>query len=154
MTICSCIEKAWRKRLRVSLKFYGVTAWLTNNCNTIITQYSKMSDFFLMFACSNFPFHASVIMIYCSILLLRWTQLCLLLTLSKSVFFELPVLVPFVLYLIRLLSAGVSLNCVSRIQYKCSFFWPWENQYMVHGFDSISITQFPAMICSVSLKVP
>ena len=68
------------------MKFYGVTAWLTNNCNAIITQYSKMSDFFLMFACSNFPFHASVIMIYCSILLLRWIQLCLLLTLSKSVF--------------------------------------------------------------------
>ena len=26
----------------------------------------------------------------------------------------------------------------------------WENQYTVHGIDSISIAQFPAMICSVS----
>ena len=35
---------------------------------------------------------------------------------------------------------------------KCSFFWPWENEYIVNGFDSISITQFPAMICSVSAE--
>ena len=72
--------------------------------------------------------------------------------LSKSMFFELPVLISLALYLIRSVSAEVSLNCISRIRFKCSFFWPWENQYMVHGFDSISITQFPAMICSVSAE--
>ena len=72
-----------------------------------------------------------------------------LLTLSKSMFFELAVLIPLLLYLIRSVSAEVSLNCISCIRFRCSFFWPWENQYMVHGFDSISIAQFPAMICSV-----
>ena len=116
---------------------------------------------FLIFACNNFPFRAFVTMIYwwftdlqkcCWILLLHWIQLGLLLTLSKSMFFELPVLIPLVLYLIRSVSADVSLNCISRILFKCSFLWLWENQYMVRGFDSISITQFPTMICSVSAK--
>ena len=55
--------------------------------------------------------------------------------------FELPVLIPLLLCLIRSVSAEVSLNCISRILFKCSFFWAWGNQYMVHDFDSISITQ-------------
>ena len=47
---------------------------------------------------------------------------------------------------------SVTLSCIPRIQFRCSFFWRLENQYMVHGFDSISIAQFPAMICSVSAE--
>ena len=89
---------------------------------------------------------------HCWILLLHWIQLCSLLTLSKSMFFELPVLIPLVLYLIRSVSAEVSLNCISRIRFKCSFFWPWENQYMVDGFDSISTAQFSAIICAASAE--
>ena len=50
------------------------------------------------------------------------------------------------------MSAEGPLNCISRIRFRCSFFWPWENQDMVHGFDSISTAQFPAMICSVSAE--
>ena len=84
-------------------------------------------------------------------MLLHWIQLCLLLTLL-SMFFELPVFIPLVLYLIRSVSAEISQDFISRIRFKCSFLWPWENQYMVHGFDSISITQFPAMICSISAE--
>ena len=41
---------------------------------------------------------------------------------------------------------------VYHVALKCSFFWHWENQYMVHGFDSISIAQFPAMIWSVKAE--
>ena len=85
----------------------------------------------------------------CWILLLHWIQLCLPLALSKSIFFELLVLIHLVLYLIHLVSAEVSLNCISRIRFRCSFFWPWENQYMVHGFNSTSNAQFPAIIWSV-----
>ena len=124
----------------------------------ILPNISRCLILFLMFACNNFPFRAFVTMIYRTstevllILLLHWIQLCPLLTLSKSMFFELPVLIPLVLYLIRSVSAEVSLNCISRIRFKCSFFWPWENQYTVHGFDSISITQFSAIICSVSAE--
>ena len=114
---------------------------------------------FLMFTCNNFPFHAFVTMIY-------WTSTKVLLNLFAppdsaelsldfeqiNVFFALPVSIPLVLYLIHLVLAEVSLNCISRIRFKCSFFWPWKNQYMVLGLDSISITQFPAMICSFSAE--
>ena len=65
---------------------------------------------------------------------------------SKSMFFELLVLIPLVLYLIHSGWAEVSLNFVSRIRFKCSFLWRSEYQCMVHGFDSITITQFPAMM--------
>ena len=61
-------------------------------------------------------------------------------------------LIPLLFDLIHSVSAEVSLNCICRVWFKCFFFWPWENQYMVHGFDFISITQFPAMICSVSAE--
>ena len=66
---------------------------------------------FLMFACNNFPFRAFVTMIYWTSaevllnLVVHWIQLCLLLTLSKSMFFELPVLIPLALCLIGSVSA-------------------------------------------------
>ena len=66
-------------------------------------------------------------------------------------FFELPVLIPLVLYLICSVSAEISLNFISRIWFKSLFSQP-ENQYMIHMFDSIGITQFPAMICPVSTE--
>ena len=75
---------------------------------------------FLMFACKNFPFRAFVTIIYWKSievflnLLLHWIQMCLLLTLSK--------LIPLVLYLIPSVSADVSVNCISCIQFRCSFF--------------------------------
>ena len=46
------------------------------------------------------------------------------------------------------------LNCIPCIRFKCSFIWPWENQYMVHGFDSISITQFPLRFAQFQQKTP
>ena len=117
---------------------------------------SRYLILFLMFACNIFPFRAFVTMIY-------WTSTKVLLNLVAALesavpsfdfeqvnVFELLVLIPLVLYLIRSLSAEVSLNCIYRIRFKCSLLWPWENQYMVHGFDSVSITQFPTMTCSVS----
>ena len=33
------------KKIKVDFKFYDVTVWLTNNCNTLIAQYFDMSDF-------------------------------------------------------------------------------------------------------------
>ena len=55
-------------------------------------------------------------------LLIHWIQLCLLLTLSESIYFEFPVFIPLVLYLIRSVSVEDSLNCISRIRFRCSFF--------------------------------
>ena len=106
-----------------------------------------------------FPFRA-IVTVICWIslevllnpLLLPWIQLCILMTLSKLMFSELPVLILLVLYLICSVLGEGSLSCIPRIRFKCSFFWPWVNQYMVHGFDSISIGQFPAMGCLISAK--
>ena len=119
---------------------------------------SRYLILFLMFACNNFPFCAFVTMIYWTStevllnLVAPLDSALLLLTLSKSMFFELPVLILLVLYLIRSVSPAVSLNCIFGIPFRYSFFWPWENLYIFHGFGSISITQFPAMICSVSAE--
>ena len=55
---------------------------------------------------------------------------------EQNLFFELPVLIPILFYLIPSVSAEGSLNCISRIWFRCSLFWPWVNRYMVHGFDS------------------
>ena len=38
-------RKGLMKKIKVNLKFYDVTAWLANNCNTHITQHFEMSDF-------------------------------------------------------------------------------------------------------------
>ena len=109
---------------------------------------------FLMFACNNYPFCPFVIMIY-------WTSTEVLLSLVDPLVLAVPsfdfeqinvfvssgfdsVSISFD----SLSIAEVSLNCIS-IQFRCPFFWRWENQYMVYCFDSISIAQFPAIICSV-----
>ena len=42
MTFWSCNETAWLERyVRLISMFYDVTAWLANNCNTHIVQYSR-----------------------------------------------------------------------------------------------------------------
>ena len=115
---------------KVNFKFYDVTAWLTNKCNTHMPNISRCLILFLMFACSNFSFRAFVTMIYwksTEVLLNLVTPLDLP-SLALSMFFELPALIPLVLYLIRSVLAAVYLNCISRFRFKCSFFWPWENQ--------------------------
>ena len=140
-------RKGLIKKIKVNFKFYDVTAWLTNNCYTHIALYFEITDFVshvclqqfsVSRICNNglLDFNRSVAESCCSTgfsCAFSWL-------LSKSMFFELPVLIPLELYLIRSVSAEVCLNCISRVQFKCSFFWPWENQYMFHGFDSISIT--------------
>ena len=119
---------------------------------------SRYLILFLMFACCNFPFRAFVTLIYWT-----WTEVLLNLAapphpIVPSFDFEQinifwtsgfdSVSIVFDLFSV----SKVSMNSISCIRFKCSFFWPWENQYMVHGFDSISITQFPAMIFSVSAE--
>ena len=94
------------------------------------------------------------LLVICWILLLHWIQLCLLLTSSKSMFFELPVLIPLVLYLIWSVSADVSLNCISRILFKCSFLWLWENQYMVRGLIPLALHNFPLWFAQFQQKAP
>ena len=166
-------RKGLIEKIKFNFKFYDVTTLLTNNCNTYIFNISRCLILFLMFACNNFPFRAFVTMIY-------WTSADMLLNLVASLDSAVPSLdwirrdteYPSVFspnagkcgkntdqnnskYGHFLHSVSVSrspLNCVSHIRFKCSFFWPWENQFMVHGFDSISITQFPTMICSVSAE--
>ena len=71
---------------------------------------------------------------------------------DQSMFFELSLLIPLVFFLIRSVSAESSLYCISRTLFRCSFFWPWLNQYMIHLLYSISTAQFPAMICSVFIR--
>ena len=124
----------------------------------ILPNISRCLILFLMFTCNNFPFRALVTMIYS-------TSTKVLLNLVASLDCVLPS-VDFeqinvfrtcgfdsVSIVFASLSVGeISLNCISHIWFKCFFFWPWENQYMVHGFDSISITQFPVMICAVSAE--
>ena len=83
----------------------------------------------------------------CWILLLPSIQHWFLLTLSKFTFFKLTVLIPLVFYLIHSVLEKRSRNCISHVRFRCSFFWPSVNQYMVHRFDSISIEQFPPMVC-------
>ena len=157
-------QKGLIKKIEVNFKFCDVTAWLTNNCNTHIAQHFEMSDF-VSHVCLQ-KFSVSCI---CNNDLLDFNRRVAESRCSTGfscafywpLFFELAVLIPLVFYLIRSVSAEVSLNCISRIRFKCSFFWPWENQYKVHGFDSISITQFPAMIrrrlpkscCSLNLDL-
>ena len=146
------------KKIKVNFKLYDVATWSANNLILILPNISRWLIFFLMFVCNNFLFRAFVTMIY-------WISTEVLLNLvapldsavSSLDFEQINVfwtssLILLVLYLIRSVSAEVSLNCISVIRFKCSFFWPWENQYMAYGFDSISITQFPTMICSVSAK--
>ena len=143
-------RKGLINKINVNVKFCDVTAWLTSNCNTHITQYFEMFDF--------------VFGVYL-LIMIYWTSTEVLLNLVAPLdsavpsfdfdqinAFELPVLISLLLYLIRSVSAEVSLSCISRILCECLFFWPWENQYMVHDFDFINITQFPAIIFSVSAK--
>ena len=83
---------------------------------------------FLMFPCNNFPFRAFVTMLYSTS---TEVLLNLVAPLDSAVpsldfeqinVFELPVLIPLVLYLILSVSAEVSLNFISHIRFKCSFF--------------------------------
>ena len=37
-------QKGLIKKIKVSFKFFDDTAWLKNNCNTLITQYFEMPD--------------------------------------------------------------------------------------------------------------
>ena len=84
--------------------------------------------------------------------MLAGIQLYFLLTLSKLILFELPVLIPLVFYLIHSVSVEGALNWISRIRFRCTFIWPWVNHYMVYGFDFSSIGHFPAMVCSISAE--
>ena len=115
-----------------------------------------LKNLLLMSGCNIFPFAHLYFSEHqqkcCCILLLPWIQLCFLLTWSKLMFFELQALILLVLYLNCSVSAEDSLNFMSHIQFRCSFFWPWVNQYMVYGFDSISIGQFQAMVCLISAE--
>ena len=107
-------RKGLIKKIKVNFKFYDVAASLINNCNTHIAQYLEMSDF-VSCICNNdlLDINRSVVESYCST-----GFSCAVLTLSKSIFFELLVLIPLVLHLIRSVSAEVSLNCISRIRFK------------------------------------
>ena len=81
-----------------------------------------------MFAYNIFEFHAFVTIIYwksTEVLLNRVATLDSAvpsLDFEQIMFFELSDLIPLVLYLIRSVSAEVSLNCISRIRFRFSFF--------------------------------
>ena len=148
-------RKGLIKKIRINFKFYDDALWLTNSCNTNIAQYFKISDFVLMLAWSNFLLCAFVTMIYCTSTELLLNLVAPLDSALSSLDFEKISIFwtsRFQSVSIVFDSLSVSPNCISHIRFKWSFFWAWENRYMVHGFDSISITQFPAMIFSVSLE--
>ena len=58
----------------------------------------------------------------CWIFLFPWIQLCFLVTLSKSMFFEIPGFILLTLYLICSVLGEDSLSCIPRIRFTCSFF--------------------------------
>ena len=37
--LCGHVSKRLTKKIKINFKFYDVTAWVTNNCNTDISQY-------------------------------------------------------------------------------------------------------------------
>ena len=79
-----------------------------------------------MSGCNNFPSRAFVTMIYYTSTEVLLNLVAPLDSAVPSLDFEqineLPVLILLVLYLIRSVSAEASLNCISRIQFKRSFF--------------------------------
>ena len=125
----------------------------------ILSNILRCLILFLIFACNNFPFCAFVTVIYWTLTKMLLSPVAPLNSAVPSLDFEqIKVFwtsnfdsVSIVIY-----SFGVKqkspLHCVYHIRFKCCFFWPWENRYIVHGFDSISITQFSAMICPVSAE--
>ena len=131
------------KKINVNFKFYDVTAWLKNCYTHIVIHCPTFWDAWFYFSCNNFPFRAFVTIIYSTsteVLLkpvapldsavpyLYFEQINVFWTSvfdSDSIVFD------------SLSFSRVSLNCLSRIRFKCSFFWPWKNQYMVHGFHSL-----------------
>ena len=102
---------------------------------------------FLMFACNNFPFRAFLTMIY-------WTPTEILLNLVAPLDLAVPSL-DFeqinVFWTSSFDSASIVFDwlSVSRISQNCISSVPSSDLNMVHGFDSISIAQFHAMIYSV-----
>ena len=105
-------RKGLIKKIKVYFKVYGVTGWLTNNCNTHLAQYFEMSHFVYHVCLQQF-----LVSRICNNDLLNFNRsiaesftpldsACLLL--GKSMFFELPVLTSLVLYLIHLVSVEVS----------------------------------------------
>ena len=90
-------------------------------------------------------------------LLLHWIQLCLLLTLSKSIFFEIPVLIPLVLYLIRSVSAEVSpeLDFSSDLERINIWFMALIPLALPnYQYDLLSFSRkLPKLCCSVNLDI-
>ena len=65
LSFCLVFLVRYRKgliiKIKVNFKVYGVTAWLTNNCNTHIAQCMIL---IFMFSCNNFPFLAFITKIW------------------------------------------------------------------------------------------
>ena len=147
------------KKIKVNFKFYDVTAWLTNNRNTHIVQYFEMFDFVshiclqwfsVLCICNSdlLDFNKNAAEPCCSIefsCAFSWLW-------ANQSFLNFQFWFCYYCTLFVQCQVEVFLHCVYHIRFKCCFFWPWENRYIVHGFDSISITQFSAMICSVSAE--
>ena len=115
-------RKGLIKKIKVNFKFYDITAWLTNNCKTHIAQYFEISDFASHVCLQKFS-----VSCICNNDLLDFNrsvaESCF--SISAVPFFStsaVPVLILLVLYLIHSVSAEVSLNCISRIRFKYSFF--------------------------------
>ena len=106
---------------------------------------------FLMFVCNNYPFRAFVTMIY-------WASTEVLLNfvapLDSAVpsfdFDEINIFWTYGFDSVSIVFDSLSVSRSLHVLYFCirfrrSFFWGWENHYTIHGFDSISIAQFPAI---------
>ena len=91
---------------------------------------------FLMFVCNNYPFHAFVTTIY-------WTSTVLLnlvAPLDSAVPFDFEQINVFwtsgfdsisIVFDSLSVSRSPSLNCISCIRFRCSFFWCWENHWFM-----------------------
>ena len=111
-------------------------------------------------SCNNFPFRAFVTMIY-------WMSIKVLLNLvaplnsavpssdsSKSMFFELPVLLPLILYFIHSKSAEISLNCISRVRFSSSFFCLERINIWFMASIPLVLHSFPLWFAQFQQKAP
>ena len=110
-----------------------------------------------MFAYNNFPFRAFVTMIYRTLTEMLLNLVAPLDSLDFeqiNVFWTLPVLIPLVLYLIRLVSAEVTLNCISRIRFSCSSSDVERINIWLMALTPLALHSFPYDLLSFSRRLP
>ena len=154
-SFCYCFYKCFIPKIILVGQFlpFNLQIWHWNPpwfmCSALTENFEQtttgcsffMPDFISHVFLKYFSFHTLLIMICWKSTEVLLNLAALLdspvssLALSKSMLFELPVLISLVFFLNYSVSTERSLNCISHMRFRCSFFGSWVNQYMVHDFD-------------------